>query len=496
MSTDYSRTELLASKTTTVASDLLSHLEQQVVVVTCDADPAMIRGARTLLTILRRLPVALVFDGTGIDTEQSDAIRTAVASVDPDRPLHENAKEGVRVHIGLEAPLGTLRVVPSQHGAHVVRDGRTIMAKPASPLGSCMAAALAAAEVFKDVVCVRADRRSDLPYYAFCPVTLSVRPEDAPPLALPFRFSGALVGLGAIGSATAMILGELDTRGNIDLVDRQKYATENVTTYSLGGQPDVAASVWKTELAERALRAAHCERFDNGIEDYVSRVQNGALTPPRIVVAGLDSVEARHETQRLWPDLLIDGGTGDTMLGLHVVEGVGQPCMMCFLPLRTGPSPYDILAELTGLPITKLRDGDAILREEDLSGVSAEQRKQLAGHIGKKICGLVQVVGLTDIPADGFQPSAAFVSLAAACLVVGRLVARELHVEPAASFVQYDALFGPDGATVEERTATPNCYCVTRANTIVTVRDRRRFSSDFIPLRTPALIRIVSEPST
>src|SRR5947208_15830720 len=131
---------------------------------------------------------------------------------------------------------------------------------------------MAAAEIFKDAVHVRPERRFDPPHAAFCPVTLSDRPEDAKELPLPFAFSGALVGLGAIGSATAMILGEMETEGDIDLVDRQVYAKENVTTYSLGGHVDAFAGVWKTELAERALRRAMCRRFDKGIEDYTARV--------------------------------------------------------------------------------------------------------------------------------------------------------------------------------------------------------------------------------
>jgi len=398
MSGDYSRTELLASTATAVAGDLLTHLEQQVVVVSCDAKPAMLRAACILLTTLRRLPIVLVFAVEKIANDYVDAIIAAVAAVDPERPLNLKKRDGLRVHIGVDAPDGVLRVLPSRHGAHVVRDGRTIEPAPASPLGSSMAAAFAAAEVFKDVVRVRSERRADVAHYAFCPVTLTDRPEAAPPLPLPFHFSGALVGLGAIGSATAMILGEMETEGDIDLVDRQVYANENVTTYSLGGQIDAFAGVRKTELAERALRQATCHRFDNGIEDYVARVEDGRVAPPRIVLAGLDSPDARHETQRLWPDLLIDGATGDTMLGLHVVRVAGQPCMRCFVKLpAVTESPYARLSKLTGLSIEKLREGDTVLREEDLAAVSTEQRERLAAYVGKKICGLAQVVGLTDL---------------------------------------------------------------------------------------------------
>lgn len=486
MNADYSRTELLAVGTTAVSGDLLSYLERQIVIVSCEPDPAMVRTARILLTTLRRLPIILAFEGAGIDMTLVQGIDAAVRAVDPAKPLLR-ATSGFRVHIGRRAPDGTLRVIPSRHGVHVLHDNRPITPDAASALGCAVAAACAAAEVFKAVVQVREDRRSDASY-AFCPVTLTDQPELTPPIVGTLEISGALVGLGAIGTAIAMILGELHVRGSLDLVDRQRYAKENVTTYSLGGLPDVEANVWKTELVARALAGVSCHRFNDGIDDYLARVQRREIPAPRLVLAGLDNVEARHATQRLWPDLLVDGATGDTMLGLHVVQGAGQPCMECFLPTPSaGPSPYERLSALTGLSIEKLRNGDEILLREDLAGVATEQRARIGSHVGKKICGLAEAVGLTDLEPGGFQPSAAFVSLAAGCLVVGRLIATELGIEPTKNFVQYDALFGPVAATTELRRAMSRCYCVERASTIARVRAVR--------LERPAL-RQGAEPSS
>jgi hypothetical protein len=472
MSSDYSRAELLAAGTTALDGDLLRHLETQVVTVSCDREPATVHAARILLTTLRRLPIALVFDDRGIDRSASREIAGAVRAVNPEKPLRHDTT-GFRIHIGASAPEGVLRVVPTGHGSHVLRGDEIAPVALASSLGSCTAAAFAAAEVFKQVVRVRDDRRSD-GSYAFCPVTLTDQPELAPPLDCSVNVAGALVGVGAIGTATAMILGELGARGTLDLVDRQRYGIENVTTYSLGGTPDAEAERWKTALAAQALRGVTCTPYNEGIEEYLACVQRGEITPPRLVLAGLDDIEPRHVTQRLWPDLLVDGATGDTMLGLHVVHGAGQPCIECLLPKpAAGPSPYEQLSALTGLPVEKLRNGDDTLRPEDLENIGDEQRARLAPHVGKKICGLADAVGLTDLQSDGFMPSAAFVSLAAACLVVGRLVAVQLGVEPRENFVQYDALFGPLNATIDQRRSAPRCYCVERAGTIARVRSGR-----------------------
>jgi hypothetical protein len=252
MSADYSRTERLASTATGVSGDLLTHLERQVVTVSCDGDEANARAARILLTTLRRLPIALAFNPAGVHAADVEAIRDAVFSVDPDRPLQLEPADGFRIHLGVDAPAAMLRVIPSRHGAHVVRDDRRIDPAPASPLGSCVAAAFAATEVFKVVIDVRTDRRADIDYYAFCPVTLTDRPEDAPPLTSEFYFSGALVGLGAVGSATAMILGELSTSGDIDLIDRQQYARRTSRRTR-----SVAGPTRRRQCGRRSLRSAH-----------------------------------------------------------------------------------------------------------------------------------------------------------------------------------------------------------------------------------------------
>ena len=97
----------------------------------------------------------------------------------------------------------------------------------------------------------------------------------------------------------------------------------------------------------------------------------------------------------------------------------------------------------------------------------------LTPHLGKPVCGLAQAVGLTGLGADGYQPSIPFVSLQAACLAVGRLIASQLNLRPPGNLVQYDGLYGPQTATADWMEPRPGCYCQTRAATIKIVRQRR-----------------------
>ena len=90
-----------------------------------------------------------------------------------------------------------------------------------------------------------------------------------------------------------------------------------------------------------------------------------------------------------------------------------------------------------------------------------------------KICGLAEAVGLTNLSANGYQPSAAFVSLQAACLSVGRLLARLMNANDEANLIQYDALIGPEQLTSEKLRESKTCYCQQRSNTIKAVRELR-----------------------
>lgn len=78
------------------------------------------------------------------------------------------------------------------------------------------------------------------------------------------------------------------------------------------------------------------------------------------MLTALDTAAARRDAQRLWPDRLIDAGTGDTMLGIHDHEHGCGPCLICLFPTdRFGPSTAGRLAEVTGLPVERAMRGDA-----------------------------------------------------------------------------------------------------------------------------------------
>ncbi len=305
-------------------------------------------------------------------------------------------------------------------------------------------------------------------------MTLSQDLGRAPELPSSIILGLGLIGVGAIGTGIALILSELPAEGALLAVDRQRFGRENLGTYSVGTAADVVTQPYKVELATRVLRRFDVREFPHPLSQLLTEIDAGTMPWSPVALTALDTPEARREAQRLWPDHLIDGATGDTMLGLHDHRYGLDPCMMCVFPERHDqPSGVDRVAAELGIPAEVLADGERPLQAADLKGLTEEQRRRLEPQVGNPICGLVRALGLTTLDAEGFMPSAPFISLQAACLSVGRLLAGEIGVERNGNFVQYDGLIGPQNASVLGMERNPACYCRIRARTIATVRARR-----------------------
>lgn len=466
----------------TITGETTSHLEARLhaasVVITVDsAVPGAIDVVNALVGLQRRLPGQLSIDPTGLDRSTIDSVIEVGAAIDPDRPVQvRRATEGdIMVTIGTVAVDGVLRAVPDLHGARLARAGTLRQGAVPSALGVHSTAAAIASETFKSAARVQGVRGRRLERWSFCPVRLSDDPNRGPSLPADWRFDGMLLGLGAIGTATAKILAAMPVDGELDVVDPQRFAPENVGTYALGGAREALQQEPKSALVAAALRRFTTRQHQVYAADLPALVDRGDLAWPHSLLTGLDSPAARRDAQRLWPDILIDGGTGDTMAGLHVAHEAGRPCMACFFPdrgLPLRPVAAD-LAAATTLPRELLVKGDQLLAEDDLLLADEERRAELRQYVGRPICGLALAYGLTDLPDEGYQPAVPFVAMAAAVLVVGRLVAVATGTEPAANFVQYDTLVGPDHRTAEHRRGRPGCDCDRRHAIVEHVRAMR-----------------------
>lgn len=476
---DHTRSLRLAGEVTgESATDLERRLEAASTSIAIDLSA---RGADAvaagLVGQLRRLPGQLSVDPTGLDRAVVDRLVGIAHDIDPDRPLavRRPAEADIRTVLGSSAPASDLRAVADRHGWRLARSGVLTQANAPSGLGIAATAAAVAAEIFKVAAATRERRGPLLDHAAFCPVTLSNDPSDGPDLPPGLHIDAMLLGLGAIGTATTSILGALPVEGEADLVDPQRFAPENVGTYALGGTAAAASQPYKTALAAAALPRFTTREHQEHAADLPGLIDVGDLPWPKVVLAGLDSPTARRDAGRIWPDVLIDGGTGDTMVGLHIVHGAGRPCMACYFPdlgRPIAPLAGD-LAAATTLPRAILIQGDRDLTEDDLLLAEEGHRQALREFVGRPICGLASAYGLTELPDEGYQPAVPFVAMSAAALIVGRLIAIATMREPDANFVQYDTLFGPGPRTSDRRHARAGCDCVTRGRIIDQVRATR-----------------------
>jgi hypothetical protein len=450
---------------------LLDHLAAQHVRVSAaiSGGPEL-AAAELLLDNLARLPVALTLDTTGLDTMARDRLGSAAQSVASNG---QSAAQPVtlRLHVGRGGD-SDLYGAPDHHGARVGREPLTV-GQPASGLGAVTCAALLTGEAFKALVPILPGRDGHIEEVSWCPVTLSDDPASVPLLERPLVLDIAIIGLGAVGTAIARTLGLMSARGQASLVDPERFAVENIGTYSLGDPAAAAHRPWKTALAADALWGMAISRFDMPVAEFIERIDAGDAHWPALALTALDSTGARRDAQMVWPERLLDAATGETMCGLHDV-GAGRACLRCLFPVQSaGPSAAERLAAVTGLDVATLRYGDQPLREEHLASLTDDQREPLVGQLGKPICGLAHAIGLTDLPSDDYRPSVPFVSQQAACLSVGRLIADHLGIDAPATFVQYDALVGPASGTFERRKPLASCYCQLRRDLVLRLQSSR-----------------------
>ncbi len=477
---DFTRPLRLAEQITgRPASELEQHLDEQTILVSLDPETeGAHETAKRLVATLARMPGRLLVTSKALTSEQRDDLIAAAVAIRPSAVAASGSPHAFRIHIGPTAPPGSIRAIPDGYGAQIAGDDTVELRqrRPGNALGVAFAAALAATEVFKITAAIPDSRAARQAFASFCPVTLGADLTIAPDLPATLHADLGLVGVGAVGSASASILGELPLMGHALVVDRERFAPENLATYSLGNEQDAESQPWKVELAAAAIPNLTPVCTTEPVENIPGEIDAGTLGWPSIVLSGLDSIAARHATQRLWPDLLIDAATGDTMVGIHAAEP-DQPCMMCFLPPRFGgPSAAERVAAATGLPIARAARGDNDLTEEDLVGLTTAQRAMLLPHLGKPVCGLADAFGLSELEANGYLPAIPFAAQQAACLGVGRLLAQLLGVSRIDNFVQYDVFRGPALATIDRHAARPDCYCIERHATITRVRELRRNS--------------------
>ncbi len=337
-----------------------------------------------------------------------------------------------------------------------------------NPIGALASACLGVGEVFKRLIALDPGRGQLLDGVTFSLRTYTRDSRDyGPELPEAIETDLLLVGAGAIGNGIVALLSQLPMRGNIHIIDRERFAEENLGTCLLIGPEDIGHP--KTEVLGRLLRSngKAAKGFEGTFEMYAVGL-NGRY--PALVLDGLDNIDVRHEVQRsLWPDLIIDGAIGD--FGCQVSRHPWAEDVACLLCLFRKParSAESEAMEATGLSQSRVVQINAVVTSDDIAAAPDHRKEYLRLRLGKPICSVVSEAVIQKISQEkqtrGFEPSVPFVASFSACMVVAEAIAYVAGwpsaLEPR---FQFDFLRGPTCGEFYPQSRRADCLCARRKN--------------------------------
>ncbi|MBX9572174.1 MAG: ThiF family adenylyltransferase [Candidatus Obscuribacterales bacterium] len=344
-----------------------------------------------------------------------------------------------------------------------------------NPIAAYGAACIAVADVFKELLQVKATRASKLDDLCFSFYSLSAGLDGGASLKGTRASRMLLIGAGAIGSAVAYILREMPLYGLLDIVDYQKYGIENLATTIYLNRHDIGKSksaVAANYASNHLIAVGH----EAKLEDWLRTNQS----PLPIVLAALDNIPARHFAQQsIWPDILIDGATGSFLSQVIIHRwSATDPCLLCLFEEPVKSSDADqVAAVATGLSVTRATQRHSNVTVDDVNAAPVAQREWLKQRIGKEICSVIQEGIASSISSESqpstFAPAAPFVAGLSACMMVASLY-RYLEAQaPEFNRFQFDALIGPAAGQHYKEVPKPGCVCQTRRTNIEAFRNNQ-----------------------
>jgi len=269
--------------------------------------------------------------------------------------------------------------------------------------------------------------------------------------------------------------------GHIVVADNQNYGPENWGTCICVSPKDIGKA--KAEFIASVIKPKmNCDDYDLDIAE-VLQILGEQNKYPSIVLNGLDNIDARHEVQKIWPDIVIDGAIGSDFscqVSCHPWEH-DTACLLCLFQHPTGKRAEEIASEATGLPPSVCTDPDAIVKAEYINIAPEGKRAWLRKYVGKKVCSVtpeavVQLIS-SQRQENNFSPSVPFVACFSACMVVTELIRylSEGRVIPEPRY-QLNLLWGPERGSEYPESRHHDCFCVERATVIERVKAERNIA--------------------
>lgn len=441
--------------------------------------------ATTANLVVRFCPQLRLGPRTAFARELTTHLVAIDSSAEPDRTAGPDA---LRIHLG-----GGERadITGSADGwvAHVsgygdelpkVRDADVVV-------GAHGAAALVASQVFVRALEPDPNVAGPSARTAFSLFEFGPPGRVPPPIGQTVITRALLSGCGAVGQACVDVLVSADAAGRLPVIDLGFVDDpSNLNRSVLALERDLADGTAKVNLAVRRAMGTSLviEPIDRPLNEVVAAIEAGKRPWPSVVLSALDNRPARWELQSLWPDLVLEGATGETMVQIfrHAHDD-DTACLRCLHPDDEGGRDYATsMAEATGLGrdriVDALRRTNDTVSEDDVARATPAVRELVVAHLGADICGMLsQVEHLLGTRAPPAQLSVAFSSYLAATFLAGELIKAAAGVtSPLVGRLQMDPIANLMPGLPFTQTPSPGCFCQTRAGVVEQVRHQLRIA--------------------
>lgn len=367
------------------------------------------------------------------------------------RPTSKHSPNGrlIRVQIGDDAPgdsppdlfVGAVDWVAmlSTSEPRPVREG-------ANPSGALAAGALGASEVFKLVFDGRMNGALRATEINLSLLTYASSTEESllHQSELPDRIAidAVLAGCGSVGCA--FVLGVLSTPaldGQLAVVDNGVFDKRNPYKYSLLDWSAASRATLKAEwgaqqLTNRAAGRIQPTPFIGTAAQYVASLPEDYRLP--IVIAAVDTMEARLEIQDMLPERIVNAGIAGTVVEVSS-HGFGEGACLACLIMRQAMESWSAepIATRIGLPAARvhelIRMNGALTAEDTVQIVTAgkipmELILEMQEYIGQPLLSFLNRLpyGQTPVKSSGGIPTAqvtaAFVSAFAGALLLAEFL--------------------------------------------------------------------------
>lgn len=443
------------------------------------AGRALVRTTANL--VVRFCPSVRIIPLSSLAASVADMLKEIDSSAEPGRTPERDA---LRVHFG-GGGRGDVTASASGWMASVSGFGDELptLVDAGPAIGAHGAAAFAASQVFARALPLDPRRAGPSPTTHFSLFEYVAGGSNPVLQQAPHIDRTLLGGHGAVGQACVDVLAGLDSVGRL-LVADLGFVDDltNLNRSVLAIERDLRQRTAKVQLAVRRARGTRLaiEPLEMPLAEVVAAIEAGNLPWPAVALSALDNRLARWDLQSLWPDLVLEGATGGSMVQIfRHAHRDRTACLRCLHPEeegQEGPSYLARMAALTGLSVERLAAGlddpRDRLTEADLAAADPAARDLLGQYIDGDVCGFLSAFERL-LPDAGETPqlSVAFSSYLAGVFLASELVKISSGLRsPLSGRYQIDPLatLSPEGPFRQR--PNPDCFCQRRRGLVATIR--------------------------